>query len=377
MSPDTLLIVADSEHDANMLYAVGMFVPDPFIYFRRRGRGCMLVGDLELDRARRQAVDCRVLSLSRWVRAVQRQNRKANSLAHVIQYVARQQRIKKFLVPENFPYGLARELRRLKVRLKVKVGSDFFPERQCKTADEVKKISAALIMAEVGMAEGLQALRSAKIAPGGKLVYRGAPLTSEKLRSIIQVAVLQAGGSAGHTIVAGGRQACDPHEEGHGPLRANQPIIIDIFPRSQKTGYFGDITRTFVKGRASEAVRRLYHTVADGQQLALQSLRAGVKAAVVHRAVSEHFEQAGYRTRRRQGRMEGFFHGTGHGVGLEIHEPPSINGSSTAVLRPGHVVTAEPGLYYPTLGGVRIEDVALITRDGARNLTKFEKVLEV
>src|SRR6185369_2497813 len=121
---------------------------------------------------------------------------------------------------------------------------------------EVKKISAALMMAEVGMAEGMQALSSSKIGKGGQLIYRGAPLTSERLRAVIDCAILQASGLAANTIVAGGRQGCDPHERGHGPLRANEPIILDIFPRSQKTGYFGDITRTVVRGRASEAVKK-------------------------------------------------------------------------------------------------------------------------
>ena len=139
---------------------------------------------------------------------------------------------------------------------------------------------------------------------------------------MIDCAILQACGLAANTIVAGGRQACDPHERGYGPLRAHEPIIIDIFPRSQKTGYFGDITRTVVRGRASEAVRRLYDTVLQGQKIAFRKIRANAPTGDVHRAVQEFFEQQGYKTRRRNGRMEGFFHGTGHGLGLEIHESP-------------------------------------------------------
>ena len=146
------------------------------------------------------------------------------------------------------------------------------------------------------------------------------PLTSEKLRAVIDTAILQAGGLASHTIVAGGSQGCDPHEGGYGPLRANETIILDIFPRSQTTGYFGDITRTVVRGRASEAIRKLYDTVFRGQKLAFQKMRAGVPTKQVHRAVQEFFEREGYRTGRHDGRMQGFFHGTGHGLGLEIHE---------------------------------------------------------
>jgi Xaa-Pro aminopeptidase len=376
MSTENLLMFADSERDADMLYAVGMFVPDPFIYLRVDGRSHIVLSDLEVDRGCKQAPHCRVLPLRRYVSRLRRLKAKSTGTAQIIGLLARERRIKKLWVPASFPYGLARELRSLNLRVKVKPGL-FFPERELKAAAEVKKISAALLMAEVGMAEGIQALRQAKIGAGRKLIYHNAPLTSEKLRSIIDVAVMQAGGLASHTIVAGGGQACDPHEPGAGPLRANQPIVIDIFPRSQKTGYFGDITRTVVRGRASEAVRRLYDAVRRGQDLAFGLLRDNVKAAAVHQAVQRFFEQEGYKTRRLNGRMQGFFHGTGHGLGLEIHEAPRLSATSTDVLRAGHVVTVEPGLYYPAQGGVRLEDVALVTANGARNLTKFEKVLEV
>jgi len=160
-------------------------------------------------------------------------------------------------------------------------------------------------------------------------------------------------------------------------LRANEPIIIDIFPRSQKTGYFGDITRTVVRGRANEAVRKLYDTVLHGQKIGFEKIRSKAPAAEVHKAVQKFFTQQGWRTGRRDGRMEGFFHGTGHGLGLEIHEAPRMGATSTGNLKAGHVVTVEPGLYYPEIGGVRLEDVALVTASGSKNLTRFEKVLEI
>ncbi|MHB8523013.1 MAG: M24 family metallopeptidase [Limisphaerales bacterium] len=376
MSRENLLMVAESEHDANMLYAVGMFVPDPFIYLRIDGKCHVVMNDLEIDRARKQAPHCRALSLSACWRKLQSRNVKSRGFGQVIRLILRERRVKKISVPANFPFGLARELRALKIKVKVKAGG-FFPEREIKSADQVRKISAALIMAEVGLAEGVQALRQARIGKGRRLMHHHAPLTSEKLRSIIDVAVLQAGGLASHTIVAGGKQACEPHETGHGQLHAHEPIILDVFPRSQKTGYFGDITRTVVKGRADEAVRRLYHTVARGQDLVFEKMRHNVSAVEVHRAVQQLFHAAGYKTARRDGHMQGFFHGTGHGLGLEIHEAPRVNATSEDMLKAGQVVTVEPGLYYPGLGGVRLEDVALITAQAPRNLTKFEKVLEI
>jgi len=373
--PENLLIVADSDRDANMLYATGMFVPDPFIFLRLRGKDVIVMSDLEIDRARQQAPHCHVLSLSRYQRKLKSRGAKQTGLAAVAQMILREKNIRSVVVPHNFPLGVASELQRLHIAVTPK--KDFFAERESKSAAEVKKISAALMMAEVGMAEAMQALKSAKVGRDHRLMYHGAPLTSEKLRSIIDCAILQAGGLAAHTIVAGGKQGCDPHEGGHGQLYANELIIIDIFPRSQKTGYFGDITRTVVRGRASEAARKLYDTVFRAQTLAFKKVRPGVPTNEVHAAVQTLFQQEGYKTGKRKGRMEGFFHGTGHGLGLEIHEAPRMGSTSTGVLKTGQVVTVEPGLYYPQIGGVRLEDVALVTKGSPRNLTQFEKVLEL
>jgi Xaa-Pro aminopeptidase len=376
MNSESSLIVADSERDANMLYATGLFVPDPFIFLQTAERRPLIVmSDLEIDRARREAPRCRAVSLSAYQRKLRADGIKKIGFAKVIREILREKKIRRATVPDNFPLGLARELKKLGIKLKPVAG--FFPRREIKTADEIKKISAALMMAEVGMAEGMQALRHSKIGKRRQLIYRGSPLTSERLRAVIDCAILQVCGLAANTIVAGGKQACDPHERGFGKLRANELIIIDIFPRSQKTGYFGDITRTFVRGRASEAAKKLYDMVLRGQKIGFEKIRAKVKTADVHKAVHDFFVQQGYKTGRREGRMEGFFHGTGHGLGLEIHEAPRMGASSTEILRSGHVVTVEPGLYYPEIGGVRLEDVALVTANGAKNLTRFEKVLEI
>jgi Xaa-Pro aminopeptidase len=299
---ETLLMVADSERDANMLYATGLFVPDPFIYLNFARRPLIVLSDLEIDRARKHAPHCRVASLSDYQRKLRRDGVKSPRHAHVIREILREQKIRRAIVPDNFPLGLAKDLKKLGIKLKPR--ASFFPKRETKSADEVRKISAALVMAEVGMAEGMQALRLSKIDKRRQLIYRGVPLTSERLRAVIDCAVLQACGLAANTIVAGGQQACDPHERGHGRLRANEPIIIDIFPRSQKTGYFGDITRTVVRGRASEAVKILYDTVFQGQKIALQKVRSGTSTAEIHQCVQQFFTQRGYKTGRNNGRME-------------------------------------------------------------------------
>jgi Xaa-Pro aminopeptidase len=373
--PETLLMVADSQSDANMLYATGLSVGDPFIYLNFGRRPLIVMSDLEIDRARRQAPQCRTVSLSAYQQKLRRDGVKFPGFAHVVREILREHKTRRVTVPDNFPLGLARELKRLGIKLKTLAG--FFPQREFKSADEVRKISAALTMAEVGMAEGMEVLRRSRIARNRNLIYHGLPLTSEKLRAVIDCAILQASGLAGNTIVAGGKQGCDPHERGFGRLRANEPIIIDIFPRSQKTGYFGDITRTVVRGRAGEAAKKLYDTVLRGQKLGFEKIRAKTPTAEVHKAVQKFFVQQGYKTGRRNGRMEGFFHGTGHGLGLEIHEAPRMGATSRGKLKAGQVVTVEPGLYYPEIGGVRLEDVVLVTTNGAKNLTRFEKVLEI
>jgi Xaa-Pro aminopeptidase len=338
----------------------------------------VVVSELELERARRQAPHCRAISLNQcWNKLQQQGARKYRDPAQVIRLLLREHRVRRISVPHDFPLGLARQLRDLKVKLKVS-GDGVFPQRALKSPEEVKKISAALLMAEVGLAEGIQALKQSRISRDRKLVYRNGALTSERLRAIIDTAVVQAGGQITHTIVAGGRQGCDPHEAGHGPLRANEPIILDVFPRSLKTGYHGDISRTVVRGRASEAIRSLYHTVQQAQDAAATVLRSGGSCLEVHEQVQRHFAKAGYKTGRTRGVPHGFFHGTGHGLGLELHESPSIGPRSKDTLANRMTVTIEPGLYYPELGGgVRLEDVVVIQNGRPKNLTKFEKVLEV
>ena len=194
------------------------------------------------------------------------------------------------------------------------------------------------------------------------------------MRAEIDTAVLRAGGLPANTIVAGGDQACDPHERGHGPLKANSLIIIDIFPRSAASGYYGDLTRTVVRGRASDEQRRLWETVNDGQALALKKMKPGVDGLKLHKEVKQFFVDRGYPTEVRDGRQTGFFHGTGHGLGLEIHEFPRFQ---KTVFKTGQVLTVEPGLYYPGLGGTRTEDVVAVTKSGIRMLSRFENKLEL
>ncbi len=376
MPSENLLLIADSEKDADMLYATGLFVPDPFIYLRIRGRHYVVMSDLEFDRAQKHAPHCRVLSLSAYAEKIKGKGIKRAPLVEVVREILREKKIRSVTVPPSFPYGLALRLEKLNVRVKVSPGP-IFPQREFKTPDEIRKVKAAVAMTEVGMSEAIQALRRSRIDKSGRLVYRNSKLTSQKLQAIIGSAIFVAGGIASNTIVACGNHGTDPHERGHGPLKAHQPIIIDIFPRAEKTGYYGDITRTVVRGHASDAVRAMYESVLKAQEVCMSKIRAGRLLAIAHQAVVDHFVNDGFETGRRNDHMEGFFHSTGHGIGLEIHEAPSIGQGAKSKFRPGQVVTVEPGLYYPGIGGVRLEDDVLVTKGRPRNLTQFEKVLEV
>lgn len=370
-----VLLYAPSEYDANILYATDFFAPDPFLFFRTpQGRRYMVMSDLEIDRARATSSAHQVLSWSAFAKTAEVKTGKAPAPVDVIVEVLKEFRIRSIAVPDNFPVGLADRLRARNIRLTVR-SDPFFPERITKISTEVKEIRKSMQATELGMRAAVEALKKSRIKDG-YLIYRGHRLTSETLKSIINTTILAKGYVPSGTIVAPGKQGCDPHDDGHGPIKAHEPVIIDIFPRSVASGYFGDMTRTFVRGHASEKIRAMHKAVFDGQRLGLSMLRDGAKTKPIHQAILDLFEKRGFPTGKIKGRMQGFFHGTGHGLGLEIHEPPRI-AINDQKLEKGMVVTVEPGLYYADVGGVRIEDTVVVTKHGFENLTRFSKQMEI
>jgi Xaa-Pro aminopeptidase len=369
----TRLIVAASEHDADMLYATKFWAPDPFIFLQRNGKRTLVLSDLEIDRARKQAKADEFVSFNKLEREVQGKAKKAPPYEKVLSHFLRKRGVRSTAVPGNFPLGYARALAADKIRLETTNGL-FWPQREAKTDEEIQMISRALRITEAGLARGVEVLKASKIGPTKRLKWAGKTLTSEILRAEIDSAVLRAGGTPGGTIVAGGDQACDPHERGFGPLHANTLIILDVFPRDAKTGYFGDLTRTVVRGRAGGPQRQLWETVKAGQEIGLRRIKAGVDGAEIHKAIQDFFAKRGYRTEVRNGRQVGFFHGTGHGLGLEIHEYPRLQ---KVILKDRQSLTVEPGLYYPGIGGARQEDVVIVTKSGSWKLSRFPKQLEI
>lgn len=363
------LIYAASPRSADMMYATGFHAPDPFLFLEHRGKKTIVLNDLEIDRGRRQADVDEILSQSELARAIGGQPPAVVTAA----YLLHRRKIRRVEVPSDFPLGFARALEKSGIRV-TPVAGHFWPGREIKSARESGEIRSAVGLAATGIRRAVEVLRAAKIGRNGTLRWNGRTLTSEIVRAEADAAVLRAGGVPDGTIVAGGRQACDPHERGHGPLQAHQLIILDIFPRCSRSGYFGDLTRTVVRGRAPEAQRRLWETVRAAQRLAIRAIKPGVPGRDIHRAVQEFFVSRGYATGRKRGRWTGFFHGTGHGLGLDLHEEPRL---AATTFRAGQVFTVEPGLYYPAIGGARHEDVVAVTRAGCEKLGRLAVPLEL
>ena len=364
------LLYADSCINPDQRYFGRAAVPDPFISFRAGRRTVCVVSALEFGRVRRDSAFDTVLPLEAWhAKARKRWPERRIGPAEVILLLAARYRIQTFTVPDDFPVGVAFKLVRYGLKL-VPAGGMLFPEREIKTAAEAAAIRGGNRCAAAGIAAAEALLRRARIR-GPWLYSRGRKLTSEDLKFAIETACLAAGGVSLETIAAAGNQGCDPHASGHGPVRAGDLVIIDVFPRVTANGYHGDMTRTFLRGRASDAQRHLVATVRAGQQIGLTMIRAGVNGREVHNRIAGYFTEQGYHTRHTPRGSVGFFHGTGHGLGLAVHEPPRVAGTVDYELKNGAVVTVEPGLYYPGLGACRIEDVVQVTAGRPRLLSHY------
>jgi len=376
---DAILIIATSETDSNLYYATHFLAPDPFIFFATPKGGSLrervlLMSDLEIDRARKESCADQVLSYSESEEQVKRRGVLKPGLVDVLDEVLYARGLRRLLVPATFPLEYGDRLRDLGYLLLTK-SEPFFEERAVKTPQEVEAIQETQRHTEEAVEAAFEMLRQSEVRGDG-IYFRGKPLSSENLKQVINVKLMERGCVAQHTIVACGDDACDPHNQGSGPLKADQPIIFDVFPRSMHSRYFADMSRTVVKGRASQAQKALYQAVSDGQEIAFGQIKDGASGREIHQQICRLFEQRGFSTGVMNGRMQGFFHGTGHGLGLDIHEPPRIS-KVDWILKKGEVVTVEPGLYYPGSGAVRIEDMVLVGESGCTNLTRFPKILEL
>jgi Xaa-Pro aminopeptidase len=361
------LIVGSPNVYADIVHMTGFRAPDPVVVVQTAAARHLVVSRMEEGRARAAHPGLTVWT-PETLRLPAARRRRLSSWALAL---VRQTGVRRVDVPASFPLGTARRLERAGVRLHIVEGA-FLPERELKRADEIASLRTAQRACVAAMRAAWVMIRAARVQRSGALRLHGRVLTSEDVRRTINRVLLERDCAGGEPIVACGPDAADPHCIGHGPLRAGQPIVIDIFPQHLPTGYWGDITRTVVKGRPSARLARLYRAVLAAQLHGLSRVRAGVRYAAVHGGVSRVLEQHGFRNRTTGGLAEGFIHGTGHGVGLEIHEAPGL-GRGAGVLRAGQVVTVEPGLYYRDIGGLRVEDTVVVTRTGFEFLAPCPK----
>ncbi len=375
MKQNTLLIIDSSEDNADLYYRTRFFVPDPVIFIEHEGKRILVLSDLELDRGKKEAKVDTFLSLSEYRKKLPSRKRKLSGMTDIVDLVFKELRIKSAVVPGRFPIRFADELRKFGYKISYKKKEPFFEERLKKTPQEVKFISDSLRKTEKAMDLAISMVASSEIR-GKRLFLNGRVLTSEMIKSEINAKLSRLGYTSSHTIVACGVHSSMPHHTGAGPLFAGQPIVIDIFPRSQVSGYFGDMTRTVIKGMPSKELEKMYQTVLKGQRLGMSLIKHGAKVREIHKAIVQFFKKSGFETGTIDGKQQGFIHSTGHGLGLEIHEPPRL-GSTEGVLEEGNVVTVEPGLYYEKLGGIRIEDVVVVKKGGCVNLTRYPKRFRV
>ena len=361
-----LLFHADAT-DPDLLYFSRFNAVDPYLAFTAGRKKVGVIPAPEYGRMVKESIFDEVLLQheieQEAARCFQLAEGRKPDMCQLVRHLAKRYGIREFRVGGRFPAGLFAELQQSGIRITANKNGGLFPQRVCKTAAEVESLRKGNRACAAGFRVVAKTLEQAKVR-NGKLVYQGQVLTSERLREIIHHACLDEGAVALHTIASAGDQVCDNHCVGHGPIHAGELIVVDIFPQRIADRYWGDMTRTYLKGRASDAQRRLVRTVRRAHQLARAMIKPGVCGGKVHQAIEAFFAKEGYETDRKSAEPKGFFHALGHGVGLEIHEDPFIRSDATFRFRKGMVVTVEPGLYYRGLGGARIEDVVHLVPGG-------------
>lgn len=367
---DGLLLVGDSICDADIYYASGFLSSDRFAVLIT-DRIHLLVSSMERSRASAESRADVVETTSDYsMRSmIEELGSAEKAYIKVLEEFASRRGISHLGMPSNAPAGIYRGLaERFDISL---LDRPFEHIRAVKTPEEISAIAEVQRACESAMKVAINLIKRSEPS-SGILVLDGEPLTSERVRSAAELRLAELGCETLDTIVCGGPMSSSPHSRGSGPLPADMPIVIDIFPRSKSSRYFADMTRTVVRGEPSPEIVEMYLAVKTAQDAGLRCIKDGVSGADVHEAVCRTFDDFGYTEREESG----FIHSTGHGVGLSIHESPSLSEHGGA-LRSGNVVTVEPGLYYPDTGGVRLEDLVVVRGNGCENLTAFEKELVI
>ncbi len=379
MYPDdrALLIVGETLNSPDAFYAMGFLFGDPAIFLDRGdGNSLLACTNFERDVAAAHSKARRVRGFRDYggddlTTSLPQQD----VIAELTLRVLRDEGVARVVTTNDLPLYVADYLRARDIDL-VCVPTLLSERRELKDATELEAIQSTQRATERAMQAAVDLIATASVGDQGILYSGGAVVTSQRLRAAIDGSLLEDNCSCDGTITASGPDSAQPHNRGSGPIHARQPIVIDIFPRDNERRYFADLTRTISKGVPHPDVLRMYDATNQALELAIGLIRPGVTGRSVWEAVCRFYEEQGYATYLREERTPdaGFIHSLGHGVGLAVHEGPSL-GRRENVLREGEVITVEPGLYTPGFGGVRLEDLVVVTTDGCRNMTASPKVL--
>ncbi|HEV8459474.1 MAG TPA: Xaa-Pro peptidase family protein [Gaiellaceae bacterium] len=377
--PD-VLIYADTFRTPELRHEVPLGVPDPFLYAETGGKRHIAIGSMEIPRLAALGMFELHPSEEYGIDELIRSGMSYSDVrAEVVVRAVKGLGVSNAVVPETFPLWLADRLRADGVELTV--DREFFNDRRrVKTEAELAGMKRAQRAAEAGMDMFRDMLRRAEPNGDGTLSLDAEPLTVERAKGVMFQVYAANGATADDIILAPGPQGAVGHDMGSGPISAGVPIVVDVWPRDNESFMFCDMTRTFVVGDVPEEIREWHGLCKQALDRAVSEIKDGVDGRAIFDGTCEIFEAAGQPTQRTkkpgETLSEGFFHGLGHGVGLEVHEQPGMGQASTKPLKAGDVVTVEPGCYRQGFGGVRLEDLVLVTENGAENLTDYPYELE-
>jgi Xaa-Pro aminopeptidase len=357
-------VIYASSRDADMRYLTHFTSSDPFVFFKKPGEaGVIIVSQMELGRASREATASVITRTQAGLPDILiKEKDPYRATAKMIAGLAG----KKILVPPNFPIALANALSE-QCTVLVDNGS-VQSMRAKKSKAEILFMKDVQNVTEKAMGCAISLIKSASIKKGTLYIDKK-PLTAEFVKFSMHSLLLQHGCNAVDTIVSCGENTSIPHITGSGPLKSDEPIVIDLFPVKEVSGYYADMTRTVVRGKPSTKILEMYDALREAKQIGISLVKRGASGADIHLTVVDFFKDRGYESNTR-----GFVHNLGHGVGLQVHELPTV-GPAGKDLASGNVITIEPGLYYPGIGGVRLEDIGVVTAKGFENFTVFPEEL--
>jgi Xaa-Pro aminopeptidase len=369
-----VLIHGDTIRSPELRHEVPVPIPDAFLYAEKDGRRVAILHSLEIPRVRDDAPGLEIVPLEQLgTDELFAQGMQGWQIElEVALRACRELALERAVVPPSFPLGHADYLRANGID--ISIDRDIFNNRRrSKNVTEIEGIRRAQRACEAALDASRELLRNAQ-PNGAGLEVDGDPLTCERIKRVIEDVFADHGVEGSDMIVSHGPQTAVGHNQGSGQIAANEPIVFDLFPRDQATGCYSDMTRTYVVGEPSGEVKEWYELVKRALETSTAEVKPGVNGRELFALVCDQFHEAGYKTQlhKEPGEVleDGFFHSLGHGVGLEVHELPSL-GRAGQDLVPGDVITIEPGLYRAGYGGLRLEDIVLVTADGCEVLTNY------